>query len=115
MAEERASIAPDTPLPLCPERSVGLSLPVPVNARIDQLVELVERAGERTSRKEIVALCVLCSPDNAADLVRRLRRYRQLTADSVYTSGPILVDALDLRPARPGPRRRKWRQQTPPK
>jgi hypothetical protein len=86
---------------------------VPINARLDQLVELAERAGERTSRKEIVATCILGAPNNGDELVRRLRLYRRAPADAVYTSGPILVDALELRPARPGPRRRQWRQQTP--
>src|SRR6266571_4898184 len=40
-------------------------------------------------------------------------RARRTPANGVYTSGPILVDALELQPARPGPRRRQWRQQTP--
>ena len=114
MADKHATIPPQTPLPRCPERPVGLSLPVPINARLDQLVELAEQAGERTSRKEIVAVCIMGSPSNADELIRRLRLYRRTPANGVYTSGPILVDALQLQPARPGPRRRQWRQQTPP-
>jgi hypothetical protein len=88
------------------ERSVGLSLPVPINARIDLLVELAEQAGERTSRKEIVAACILGAPDGAEELVRWLRIYRGSPADSTYTSGAKLGDVLELRPARPGPRPR---------
>jgi hypothetical protein len=38
MAELSAQIPPETPLPSFPERSVGLSLPLPINARIDLLV-----------------------------------------------------------------------------
>ncbi len=95
--------------------SVGAPrLPVPINARLDQLVELAEQAGERTSRKEIVGVCIMGSPSNADELIRRIRLYRRTPANGVYTSGPILVDALELQPARPGPRRRQWRQQTPP-
>jgi hypothetical protein len=45
-----AQISPETPLPSCPERSVGLSLPLPISARIDLLVALAEQVGERTSR-----------------------------------------------------------------
>src|SRR6266851_8355144 len=98
MAEQ---IPSETPLPSCPERSVGLSLPVPINARLDQLVELAEQAGERTSRKEIVAACILGSPTNADKLIRLLSLYRRTPANGVYTSGPILVNALELQPARP--------------
>lgn len=114
MAEGSAQIPPETPLPSCPERSVGLSLPLPITARIDLLVELAEQAGERTSRKEIVATCVLGAPDGAEELVRWLRIYRRSPADSVYPSGPMLEDVLALRPARPGPRPRLWRHRLPP-
>jgi hypothetical protein len=78
------------------------------------VVELAEQAGERASRKEIVGGCILDSPSNADELIRRIRLYRRTPANGVYTSGAILVDALELQPARPGPRRRQWRQQTPP-
>ena len=108
-----AQIPPETPLPSCPERSLGLSLPVPISARIDLLVALAEEAGERTSRKEIVAACILGAPDGAEELVRWLRIYRRSPADSVYTSGSKLED-LKPAPARPGPRPRSWRHHPPP-
>jgi hypothetical protein len=84
MVERKTQIPPQTPLPCCPERSVGLSLPVPITARIDLLVELAEQASERTSRKEIVAACILGAPDGADELVRWLRIYCSSPADSVY-------------------------------
>ncbi len=114
MAERNTQIPPETPLPSCPERSIGLSLPVPINARLDLLVELAEQAGERTSRKEIVATCILGAPDTADELVRWLRIYRRSSADSTATSGAKLEDVLELRPLRPGRRPRRWRYQTPP-
>jgi hypothetical protein len=114
MSEQRAQIPPQTPLPSCPERPVGLSLPVPINARLDLLVRLAEQAGERTSRKEIIAACILGAPDRADEIVRWLRIYRKSPADSVYTSGPKLEDVLELQPARPGPRPRPWRHRRPP-
>ena len=107
-----AQIAPETPLPSCPERSVGLSLPLPISARLDLLVALAEQAGERTSRKEIVAACILASPDGAEELVRWLHVYRRSPADSVYTSGSKL-EGLELGRARPGPRPRAWRHRSP--
>jgi hypothetical protein len=108
-----AQIPPETPLPSCPERSVGLSLPLPISARLDLLVALAEQVGERTSRKEIVAACLLGAPDGAEELVRWLRIYRRSPADSVYTSGSRLED-LEFRAARPGPRPRPWRHRPPP-
>ena len=113
MAERGAQIPPETPLPSCPERSLGLSLPLPISARIDLLVELAEGAGERTSRKEVVAACILGAPDGPSELVRWLRIYRSSRADSVYTSGSELGDVLELRPAPPGPRPRPWRHRSP--
>jgi len=107
-----AQIPPETPLPFCPERSVGLSLPLPISARLDLLVALAEQAGERTSRKEVVAACILGAPDGAEELVRWLRLYRRSPAVSVYTSGSRLEE-LELRPARPGPRPRPWRNRSP--
>src|SRR3989442_12570636 len=104
MAEPNTQIPPQTPLPSCPERAVGLSLPVPITARIDQLVELAEQAGERTSRKEIVATCILGAPDDADELVRWLRIYRRSPAASTPASGANLVHVLELRRAPPGPR-----------
>jgi hypothetical protein len=97
-----------------PSARSGSACPSRLTPALDQLVELAEQAGERTSRKEIVGVCIMGSPSNADELIRRIRLYRRTAANGVYTSGPILVDALELQPARPGPRRRQWRQQTPP-
>ena len=96
----------------CAERYRGLSLPLPISARLDLLVALAERAGERTSRKEVVAACILGAPDGAEELVRWLHVYRRSPADSVYTSGSRLED-LELARARPGLRLRPWRQRSP--
>ena len=83
---------PALPVPALPFDSVGLSLPLPISARIDLLVALCEQTGERTSRKEIVATCILGAPDGAEELVRWLRLYRRSPAVSVYTSGSKLED-----------------------
>src|SRR5438128_7350815 len=79
MAEQ---IPPATPLPSCPERSVGLSLPVPINARLDLLVRLAAQAGERTSRKELAAACIL-------GRARWGRRARALTASLPQVAGSV--------------------------
>jgi hypothetical protein len=88
-------------------------MPLPISARLDLLVALAEQAGERTSRKEVVAACILGAPDGAEELVRWLRIYRRSPADSVYASGSRLED-FELGRARPGPRPRAWRHRPPP-
>src|SRR6266702_808664 len=98
MAQQRAKIPPQTPLPSCPERSLGLSLPVPINAPTDLFVELAEQASERTSRKEIVAAWILGPPDTADELLRWLHSYRRSRANSTYTSGAKRGSVLELRP-----------------
>jgi hypothetical protein len=77
------------------------------------LVELAEQAGERTSRKEIVAACILAAPDGADQLVGLLRAYHRSPADSTYPSGPKLFDVLEPQAVRPGRRPRSWRHQPP--
>ena len=105
---------PALPVPALPFDSVGLSLPLPISARIDLLVALCKQTGERTSRKEIVATCILAAPDGADELIRWLRIYRSSPADATATSGARLEDLLELRPHRPGRRPRRWRYQSPP-
>jgi hypothetical protein len=88
MPESGVRIPPQTPLPSCPQRSVGLSLPVPINARLDLLVELAEQAGERTSRKEIVAVCILGAP-------RHRRGARPLAAHLSPLAGRLRLHERD--------------------
>ena len=107
--------AAGAPVPALPFDSVGLSLPLPISARIDLLVALCEQKGERTSRKEIVATCILGAPDGAEELVRWLRLYRRSPArpQSPCTRAGSRLEELELRPARPGPRPRPWRNRSP--
>ena len=114
MSEQGAQIPAQTRLPSCPERSVGLSLPVPINARIDLLVQLAEQAGELDEPQGDRRRLHPGAPDGAEELVRWLRIYRSSPAESVYTSGPKLADVLELKPAPPGPRPRPWRHRPPP-
>ena len=108
--QQRSQIPPETPLPACPELAVGFTLPVPISHRLDLLVELVEtEAGERTSRKELLAALILAAGDDGKELARSLRIYRSQTAASVLTPGAELEQGLALRPGRPGPRRRRWK------
>jgi hypothetical protein len=78
------------------------------------LVELAEQQGERTSRKEMIAACILAAPDGPDELVGLLRVYRRSPADSTYPSGPALFGVLEPPAVRPGRRPRRWRHTPPP-
>ena len=112
-AEQPTRIPPETPLPACPERPIGLSLPHPISVRLDLLLELVEQAGERTSRKELIASLIYAAADDAEELIRWLHLYRTGRADSVYPSSNAPAQVLEPQPGRPGPRPRQWRQHPP--
>jgi hypothetical protein len=99
-------IRADTPLRDCPERSVGLALPVPVSERLDGLVSLAEANGERTNRKELVASMILATPVDGTLLVEDLRRYRRSSAGEAQLYGPPNESTLPLVSHRPGPRPR---------
>jgi len=88
-----------------PERNVGLALPLAISDRVDALVTVVEQAGERTSRKELIASLILAAGADGEELATVLRRYRQTSVRDALVepvSGPNAV-----RVRRPGPRPRR--------
>lgn len=88
------------------ERNVGLALSDPVSARVDALVELVEEAGERTNRKELVAALIVGATPEASRLVALLRRYRSALARDTLLSPDNAPSVLVFPTLHPGPRRR---------
>src|SRR5436189_194511 len=87
-----------------PERAVGVSFPLPVSARLDGLVGQVEAAGNRTSRKELLAALVLAAaddPDSLDDLVRSYRRARVVDAGLAAGEDEVVTLAANV-PGRPG-------------
>ena len=97
----------EAPLSGLEERSIGMALSDPLSARLDALVALVEEAGERTNRKELVAALILdATPDRTA-LAGVLRRYRTATARDTLLEADPSAAALIFRSPSPGPRRRK--------
>ena len=70
-------IQPDDSLQHSPAYRIGTAIPLPLDTQLDSLVATVENAGERTSRKELVAAVVLdtrTSPDAVVEMLRRYRR-----------------------------------------
>lgn len=78
----------------CRSVRIGIAVPRPLSARLDQLVELVERRGTRTSRQEILALLLFLAPDEGTEpLHELLRRYRLASVDDApIKNGPSASD-----------------------
>src|SRR5689334_10504669 len=103
----RRRISADTPLPECPEKRIGLSLPAPISERLDDLVTLVEAAGERTNRRELVASLILAAPAEAEEISVLLRNYRRGTARDAQLVANTDQQTIAVRSHRPGPRPRR--------
>jgi hypothetical protein len=88
------------------ERSIGVSLPVPVSKRLDRLVELTETEGVRVFRKDLVGALLLAATDDPKALAALLTKYRTATAGDAALSGEPVAEVLELARAKPGRRRR---------
>ena len=99
--------SPDDELALGPETRIGIALPAPLSVRLDVLVDLANRAGARTSRKELTASVLLAAPesgDGLAELIGALRTAR--VRDAFVRDHP--EEAFLAPPkAKPGPRARR--------
>lgn len=106
MVRSNVVVSPDARLVLCDEQPTSLSFVAPINERLDQLVELADQAGARTTRKELVAALILGASDSAVTLRDAVLTYRTSRAKDAAVSGdPARV--LELRQHRPGPRRKR--------
>jgi len=83
-------------------RATTVYWPVPVDVRLDQLVDEVATQGVTVSRSELLAALVATTPPDAAALLERYRAYRELDVGAV---AGIAGAYLRLRPKRPGRRR----------
>jgi hypothetical protein len=97
----------DAPLRGLPERNVGIALTDPVSARLDALVALVEAAGDRTNRKELVAALIASAEPDGGHLAALVRRYRTALAGEIVLSSGDVPSTLVFPTPRPGPRRRR--------
>ena len=89
------------------ETGAAVDWPVALHHRVDQLVELAESIGERTSRKELVAALVLASPTDGNELSEMLRTYRTASTRDALLNVPSDENVVELRRRGPGPRSRK--------
>ena len=89
-----------------PQRNSGLNLPHAVDFKIDDLLDIAADAGERSSRKEIVAALIAVATTDPDQLVEILRTYRSLSNGAILASeGSTDAQVVELRQAGPGPRK----------
>jgi hypothetical protein len=96
----------DTLLRDCPDHGVGLALSEPISRRIDLLVGLAEQAGERTSRKELIACLIYASPARGQDVAEMLRSYRHATVEDALPDSDMRQN-IHVSKRQPGPRPRR--------
>ena len=89
------------------ETGAAVDWPVALHHRVDQLVELAESIGERTSRKELVAAVVFAAPQDGTVLSDLLRSYRTALTRDALLNVPSDENVVELRRRGPGPRSRK--------
>lgn len=89
-----------------PEKNAAVQWPLPIDHRLERLVEVAASVGERTTRKELAAAIVLDSTEDGEQLSALLRRYRLATAgDALPWHRDERVVELPLH--KPGPRTRR--------
>lgn len=99
--------SPDDELALSPETRIGIALPVPLSVRLDVLVDLANRAGARTNRKEVLGAVLLAAPESSEGLAELVRALRTARARDTFVQGQPEETFLEPPQAKPGPRARR--------
>jgi hypothetical protein len=102
-------IAADQLVRDCPEKQAAVAWPLPVDARLDELLAQAEAAGENTSRKELVAAIIALTTLTDTQLGRLLRRYRKAKVRDLI-SLPEGENVVPFMKHKPGPRTFSSRQ-----
>src|SRR5689334_1965029 len=88
----------------CPQKQAAVSWPLPVDARLDELLAQADLAGENTSRKELVAAIIATTRLSDEELGRLLRQYRRAKVRDLV-SLPEGENVVPFVKHKPGPRR----------
>jgi hypothetical protein len=111
MAVEGTPIPADELIRDLPQRNAGVNWSIAVDHYLDQLLTTVTSAGDRSTRKELVAAIVSAFDNDPAEIGRVLRSYRTRTVGDLLgrpgeeTSTPSLDEVIRFRKHPPGPRR----------
>jgi hypothetical protein len=96
----------DSRVIMSPERQGAVAWPIPIEEKLDMLLRSAEEAGERTSRKEVVAALIATFEGDGEELSLLLRRYRRITVRDLLDV-PKSENVIDIARRRtPGPRPR---------
>jgi len=89
-----------------PERQGAVAWPLPIEGKLDVLLRRAEEAGERTSRKEVVAAVIAAYNADGKKMSTLLKRYRRMTVRELLAV-PQSENVIDIEQRRkPGPRPR---------
>lgn len=89
----------------CPQKQAAVAWPLPVDARLDELLAQADAAGENTSRKELAAAIIASTRVSDARLGRLLRWYRKARVRDLVSPSPG-ENVVPFTKHKPGPRRR---------
>ncbi len=91
----------------CAERNAGVSWPMPIDAKLDAILDLARDDGTRTTRKELIAAMLFDFEPDADYIADMLRRYRKAEVkDTVMFDVPDGENVIELHQHGPGPRPR---------
>lgn len=86
------------------DKQIGIRWPIPVDARLDALMDRATDAGERTHRRELLAALVATTDLDGEALGELLRRYRTMRVREVLLDAPANANVVHITGHRPGPR-----------
>jgi hypothetical protein len=90
-----------TQIERCPAVQTNVMWPVPVDQRLNELLDRLARSGEATtSRSRLLAALVASAPSDAAQLATLLQEYGRLTAGKVVLQPAGPIEAHSRRPGR---------------
>src|SRR5438477_356357 len=98
-----ASVAPETPLQQCEPVGTSARWPFPIAERLNQLLDLARKAGEKLSKEDLLGALVLNARPDGDALGVLVRTYRRTPAGQAYI--PPRQNRIDPpKKRRPGPR-----------
>lgn len=102
--ESEVQQALNEPLPACRERNGGVSWPLPIHQRLDDLVKRANSRGAGVNRKILSAALILSATEDPDALLDVVLKFRTSTAGDALIDVPAGSNVVSLSRHRPGPR-----------
>jgi hypothetical protein len=87
-------------------KSAAVSWPLPLDRRLDQLVDLANQAGANTRRQEMAAALIAAAVPNGEDLLRLVIGWRKRLVREVVLDVAHAAQVVNIPRYPPGRRRR---------